>query len=466
MRIRKYLGDSAFWKDALRLALPISIQNILVSSFALVDSFMVGKLGQTALAAVGMAGKLSFLLNLVLFGFNSGAAVFIAQFWGIRDEDSIRKSFGLATISALGTGLLFTLVGLFMPHIVLRFFTQEAAVVELGVSYLKIAVFSYVAICLNNLMATLLRSTENPKLPLYASMASVAANAVLNALFIYGLDMGVRGAAIATAISAWISPVILLVMSVKDRNIMIAPIRKFIGWSREFVLNYYKTSIPVLLNETAWALGTVIYNAIYANASTDFYAAFTIYSSIEGLAFAFFVGLCHASAVFVGKKVGAGDYDEAYRDACRFNVAMPILALVLGLMLIAARPLLLLPYGNVDAQTRHMAGILILIYACEIALRNVPYMTIVGVFRAGGDTKCGLLYDLGCLWGIALPVTWIGVNVLNMPLHLVFLSMLLSEDLIKSALCIRRLVSKKWIRPVTDTPAEQTAGAGPAGSKG
>ena len=270
MMLKKFFQDRVFWKHALTLALPISLQNILVSSFALVDSFMVGSLGGDALAAVGMAGKLSWLLNLVLFGFNSGAAVFIAQFWGVKDEDSIRKSFGLATLSALSAALLFTLAGACAPQWVMSFFTKEEEIILLGTEYLQTAVISYGAVCLNNLMATLLRSTENPKLPLYSSLVSVAANAALNALFIYGMDMNVRGAALATAISAWISPVMLFFLSMRQKNILRAPIKCFVGWTKKFALGYYAISLPALLNETMWALGTVAYNAIYSNASTDF----------------------------------------------------------------------------------------------------------------------------------------------------------------------------------------------------
>ncbi len=464
MKLKKFFGDGAFWKGALRLALPISLQNILISSFALVDTIMVGALGSTALAAVGMAGQWSWLLNLVLFGFNSGASVFIAQFWGVKDEDSIRKSFGLAVVSAMSASLLFMVVGLAAPYVVLHFFTQDAPTVELGVSYLKIAAFSYAAIALNNLLATLLRSTEEAKLPLYASAVSVVANAALNALFIYGLEMGVQGAAIATAISSWISPILLFILSMKKKNILCAPLKRFVGWKKQFVADYYRVSIPVLLNETMWALGTVIYKAMFSNASKDFYAAYTIFASVEGLAFAFFVGLCHASAVLIGKKVGAGRFDEAYRDGCRFTTVMPVLSLAVGLMLIALRPLLLLPFGNVEAETLATASAILLIYALEIGIRNIPYITIVGVFRSGGDTKCGLIYDLGCLWAIALPVTYIGTNLLDVPLTWVFLAMLISEDLIKSTLCIRRLLSRKWIRPVTGESARQIAASDQADS--
>ena len=463
-KLSKYFGGRDFWRNTLRLAIPISLQNMLTSSFQLVDTIMVGALGSTALAAVGMAGQWSWLMNLVLFGFNSGASVFIAQYWGVKDEKNIRKSFGLATLSALSAGLLFTLIGMGAPGLVLGCFTQDAEAAQLGSSYLRIAAFSYVAICFNNVFGTLLRSTEQPKLPLYSTIISVASNAVLNALFIYVLKMGVQGAALATAISAWVSPVILFVMSMKRKNILYAPVRSFIGWEKAFVMRYYRISIPVMLNESLWALGTVIYKAFYSNASKDFYAAYTIFTSIEGLSFAFFVGMCHACAVLVGKKVGSGDFEEAYRDACRFTAVFPVLTLAVGILLILFRPLIMMPFGNVEAETLATASMLILIYALEVPLRNIPYITIVGIFRSGGDTRIGLWFDMGCLWGITLPLVYIGAFHTSLPLIWVFLIMLLAEDVIKSSLCIWRLLSKKWIRPVTSESARQTAAADQAGS--
>ena len=143
---------------------------------------------------------------------------------------------------------------------------------------------------------------------------------------------------------------------------------------------------------------------------------------------------------------------------------MPLLSMAVGFVLILIRPIILMPFSNVEAETLATASTILLIYSLEIGLRNIPYITIVGVFRSGGDTKCGLLYDLGCLWAIALPVTWLGAYGIKAPLTMVFLVMLLAEDLIKSTLCIRRLLSKKWIRPVTSEAARQTEGAGQADS--
>lgn len=450
MQLSKHLGDRHFWSYSLRLAVPISIQNILVCSFTLLDTIMIGVLGDTALAAVGMAGQWAWLLNLVMFGFNSGAGVFIAQYWGVRDIDRIRKSFGLAAVSALSVSLLFTLVALFAPHVVLSIFTSDPDVAALGEVYLRCACFSYVAICLNNLFGTLLRSTEQVKLPLYVSMVSVVMNAVLNALFIHALQMGIKGAAIATSISSWISPLLLLFISIKRKNILRAPIRAFVGWTKDFAKKYYLLSLPALANESLWSLGTLIYKAIYSNTSTDFYAAYTIFTSIQDIIFAFFIGLCHASSVIVGKKVGAGDLREAYQDARRFTFVFPLFTIAVSLVFMLLRPVLLLPFPNSDAATLATASTLLIYYLCELPLRNIPYITIVGIFRAGGDTKIGLLYDTIGLWLLAIPAVWLGARVLHLNLTMVFLIMLLIEDVPKSALCLMRLFSRKWIRPVTD----------------
>ena len=450
MQLSRLFGDRCFWSRSLKLAIPVSVQNILTSSFTLVDTIMIGSLGDTVLASVGMAGQWAWLLNLVMFGFNSGASVFIAQYWGAHDVGSIRKSFGLAAASALCVTLLFTVVALFAPFLVLACFTKDPVVAQLGETYLRYAGISYLAICLNNLFGTLLRSTEQVKLPLYVSMISVVANALLNAFFIYGLEWGVKGAAVATAISSWISPIVLLLISIRRKNILYAPIRSFVGWTGAFVKKYYFISVPALLNETLWALGTVLYKMIYANVSTDFYAAYTIFSSIVDIIFAFFIGLCHASAVMVGKQVGAGELDEAYRDACRYTAVFPVFTVILSALFLLARPLLLTPFTGSDAATLATTSRLMLYYLCELPLRNIPYITIVGIFRAGGDTKIGLVYDICGLWLLAIPVTWICAVVLKMDLVVVYLIMLLTEDLPKSLLCIFRLFSRKWIRPVTD----------------
>ncbi len=449
----KWLGDGTFWRAALRLALPIALQNLLMSSFAMVDTIMIGQLGETSLAAVGMAGQWSWLMNIFMFGVSSGSAIFISQYWGNREMDGISRTYGMVTLSAVGVALGFMVVALTAPRWVLGLFTNEAPVIEEGVQYLEIACISYIGIGFNQAFSTLLRSTENVKLPVYTSLAAVAANAFFNYALIFGAwgfpELGVRGAAIATAIAACLNPLLLYLISLAKRNILIVPLRRMFHFPRGFAKEFFLLSLPVLLNESIWAVGTMGYNMVFCRMGTGNYSAMTIFRTVEGIAFVFFVGLCHACSVMVGKSVGAGQLEQARADARRFAVLVPLVAFLVGLALIALRAPILSLF-NLTAEVRDTAMLLLLIYGLEISLRNVPYVNIVGIFRAGGDTRTGMLYDIGCVWLISLPLTVVGGLVLKLPFPLVFLMMLLGEDIVKSALCIRRFRGGKWIKPVTD----------------
>ena len=421
----------------------------------MVDTLMIAALpnSDTLLSAVGMAGKLSWLLNLTLFGFTSGAAVFISQYWGVKDMKGIHRSYGFALMCAAVTAIIFTAIGRFCTYPVMRMFTGSQKHIELGASYMEIACFSYLAVALTNIFSTVLRSTEKVRLPMYVSISGTLLNAGLNALFIFGMDMGLRGAAIATAISAWTSPIILFIISLKQRNVLIAPLKAMFGWSKRFVKKYIGISLPVLLNETLWAVGTIGFQLIYTNKDPDFFAAMTVYGTLEGIVFVFFVGLCHACTVMVGKSVGAGDREQALLDGRRFSILVPTLSLVVAAVLILSRNTILLAF-NISDEMRAVAGSIIIIAGSELVLRHIPYITIVGVFRAGGDTRTGLLYDVACIWGISLPLTLLSAYVFNLPLIWVYAIMLFAEDTLKTVLCIRRLVSGKWFRPVTEHTAQ------------
>lgn len=448
MQWSRHLGDKAFWQTTGKLAVPIALQKLLMSSFTMVDTIMVGMLGDTALASVGIAGQWSFLLNVVFFGMTSGASVFIAQYWGSRDVDGIHRTYGLALTIGAALSTIFLLLALCCPRQVVGLFTTEQDVIEGGVSYLLIAGFSYPAIALNQVASTVLCGTERVKLPMFASMISVAVNAALNALFMFGLGMGVRGAALGTTISAWLAPAVLYAISLKRDTMLIAGFRRLTNWSLSFVKHYFFVSLPVLLNESMWALGTNCYNMIYGRLDIKFFAAITIFRSIEDVALTFFWGLCNACSVIVGKRIGAGEIKAAALDAHRFSILGPAFSVLIGLLLVALRPIVLLPF-EVSEEVSRYAYVILGIYGLELGLRNIPAISIVGIFRAGGDTRTGLLYDGICLWLFALPLTLLTGYVLHWPLPLVYLVMLLSEDVPKSLLCLRRLKSRAWIRPVT-----------------
>jgi putative MATE family efflux protein len=417
---------------------------------------MVSMLGDVSLAAAGMAGQWSWLLNIFLFGVSSGAAIFISQYFGVDDRKGIHRTSGIALFSGVILGAIFMIAACLTPSIVMHIFANDEAVVTEGIEYLKIAGFSYFAVVINGVWGSVLRSTAQVKLPMYVALITTVENAVLNYWLIFGgfgiPAMGIRGAALATVISSWTGALLLIIFSMRRGNILFAPPREIFDLSSENFARFFKKALPVMANESMWGLGTFCFNAIFGALGYENYEAVTILRTFENIAFAFFVGLCNASCIMIGKSVGAGKIERAWQDSKRFSVLIPMFGLVLGWTFIIFRAPLVSIFnlsGNISETVLLTAQSLMIVYSLEMPIRNIPYIQIVGVFRSGGDTTTGVYYDLICLWGLSLPVTLLTAFVFKLPFVPVFAIMYLTEDIIKTILCLKHFKSKKWLRPVT-----------------
>ena len=454
---RKYFCDSDFWRITLRLAIPIALQNLLISSFSLIDTLMVGQLGDVALSAVGMAGQWSWMLNIALFGVISGTSLYISQYWGVRDIDGIHRTYGIALTSAVLIATAFALSGLLIPGGIVSIFNRDPAIIDAGSAYLSIAALSYPAVALSNILSTVLRSTERVRLPLAVSGVTAVCNAVLNYTLIFGKfglpAMGVRGAALATVISSWMGPLLLLLFSSFQKNILITSPARLFRFKRAQVGAFYRRAAPIILNESLWGLGTVIFNVIFSNLGYEYYAAVTIHKTFENIAFVLFVGFCNACCIMVGKSVGAGKVERAVMDSRRFAMIIPFVSLLAGAVIILLRAQLVSVFnmgGNISELTQRTAQTILLIYGLELPMRNIPYIMIVGIFRSGGDTTTGMRLDLFSQWMLSIPATFLAAFVLKLPFVVVYAIMYIFEDYVKSFLCLRHFLSDRWIHPVTE----------------
>ena len=454
---KKYFGDMGFWRIALKLAFPVAMQNLLTSSFILVDTIMVGQLGDLSLSAVGMAGQFGWFLNMITFGMCSGAAVFISQYWGAKGTAGIRRTYGIAVVSVCLISALFFVIGLLFPEGVVRIFNREPDVVEAGAAYLRIACWSYLATGVNMVFCIVLRSTENVKLPMYVSLVTTVLNAFMDYGLIFGAfgmpEMGIRGAALATVISAWAGPVLILAVSAIQRNMLISPIKELFGFNKRSIAEYYEKATPVIINETLWGLGTLLFSVIFANLGYQYYAAVTIFRTFENIAFVFFIGLCNASSIMVGKNVGAGHIKRAVEDSRRFVLFVSLCSVLTGVLIIIFRFQLASVFnlsGSITPETLKLTASLLLVYGIELPVRNLPYILIVGTFRPGGDTKIGMKLDLLSLWLCSVPLTTLAAFVFKLPFIAVFAIMYAAEDYLKAILCVKYYFTYNWLRPVTD----------------
>ncbi len=457
--LKSLFGGKRYWKSVISLALPISIQNLLISSFVLVDTLMVSNLGDVSLAAVGMAGQWSWLLNLVLFGFSSGASVFFSQYFGDKNLEGIKTTYGIVMFFVIVSSLAFLILGFLIPKEIISIFNRDNAVLDVGASYLKIAVFSYPAIVINQIVGVLLRSTGRAKLPMYVSALTTVLNAFLDYALIFGKfgfpNLGIEGAAIATCISAWVGPLLILaILFYEKHEIVCAPITELMNIKKADLTLFFSRAFPVLVNETLWGLGVFTLNIVYSNLGYENYAAVTILKTFDNIVFAFFVGINNSCCIMVGQEIGAGQIKTGLKDAKRFVFLVPLLAIITSVAVVIFRGELVSIFnmaGTITKATLNTAKTIMIIYAVTFPLRNFLYVIITGVFRSGGDTKTGMRYDLACLWGISVPLSVITAYVLRLDFVLVYTFSMIFEDIFKFILCLRHFLKQKWIMPVTET---------------
>ena len=452
--------EKGFYVTALKLAIPIALQNLLVSCATLIDTSMVLKLGNAQTSAMGIASRFSFLLNVVAFGVCSGASTLISQYWGARERASIKKVYGLSLTFAMAIALIFAVVFFLFPRqMICVFNSSDNAVISAGADYIKYYSFAAVFIMFSQISCASLRATEAVILPLVSSALSVCVNTFLNYCLIYGhfgfprLEM--KGAAIATAIGACVQALIVLFYVLFTDNAIHGKLREIFGYTKDFAVKFIKVGAPVLANETMWAVGTNIYIMVIARQGTENHAAYTLYDTLQMVFFVFFVGICNASAIMTGKRVGEKKPDQAFACAKRFIVMTPVVGVIVGVAMILLRdPILSLMHAETVA-TKEIASILLANYGIWLPIKMISYTAICGIFRAGGDTFTGFLQDMSSLFLVGIPVVVVLGVFTDIPFALLVFAMYVAEDVPKTFLTVRHFISGRWIKNLTSDKSTQ-----------
>ena len=444
------IKDKELLRKVLYIGVPIALQNLISSSINFADVFMIGKLGEASLAAVGLSNQITFLLNLLLFGITSGAGVMTAQYWGKRDVYHIKKVLGLAMFLSIACAILFFLGAFFIPEKLLKIYTNDPEVIKLGINYLKTISLSYFIYAISFVYVLQLRALTITKVTVYSALASLVVNVFLNYVLIYGKfgfkAYGVVGAGAAMVIARIFEFAVIIIAVYYKKYPLAARFKELIGFNGEFIKRYFKISLPVILNESIWALGINCYSMIYARMSTEAVATVNVVSSIERIVFVGFIGLANASGVIIGNTIGEGNEEKAKS----YGYAFEKMALMLGVTLAIVMGLITLPILNIyelKKETFEMAKITLFILCFILPLKSINCTTIVGILRGGGDTKYALYIDVAALWLISVPLAYIGGIIFKLPVYLVFL-LASSEEIIKLLFGLKRVFSNKWINNV------------------
>ncbi len=449
-----FLRDKTFIRSMLSLAIPVAFQQLITAGLNMVDVLMVGQLGEASIAALGLANQVFFLLILFLFGVTSGMAIFTAQFWGKGDQEGIRKVLGICLTVAMAVGLLFTLAAILKPETILRFYTEDAEVIEIGSSYLRIVGFSYIFMAVTTSYFAVLRSITFVKMTVVVSVIAIILKTLLGYLLIFGIGglpaLGVRGAAVATTFGWIFQCVLIIVLVYVLKTPLAANPLTFFRFERAFLAKVLKTAMPAAANEVFWSVGITVYNMVYARIGTDAIASVQINATIEDLAFVVFIGLGNACAIMVGNKIGANEKEIAFEYGRRFTILIVLMAWFAGAVILSVRMPVIGLYDISEHAAMNVFR-LMTVFSLTVWLRGINFILFIGALRAGGDTRYAMFMELFSIWLIGVPAALLGGFVLHLPVYGVYM-MVLSEEVVKAFVLVRRYLSRKWIHDLVNAP--------------
>jgi len=445
--------NKVFYKTLVVLCIPIIIQNLISTLVNMVDTVMVGSLGEVSVAAIGIANQYFFLFNMALSGIIGGAGIFMAQFYGKGDKDSIKKITGLSVIAVLVLGIIFFILAVFFPNLIINFFSHDQIVVKQAREYFLVIGFCYPIMAVSYIFSMGSRSVRNPRLGMVCSSISLVINIVLNYVFIFGHfgapALGVKGAAVAT-VSARIVEFILLILYVyfiKEDYELKFGIEDIKGITKELATNVIKKTTPVFLNDTFWAFGSVLYSVAYATAGTSAMAASQIASTTGNFFIMTAVCIAIGSSIMMGNELGANNIDTAIKYSKKFSVLVTIAGILFGALLIAATPILLKLFSVSDNLAPDIIKIF-KVMGVLMVLRTFNTFIVIGVLRSGGDTKYSLFLEMGCMWLVSLPITFFAAYK-GVPIY-ILVALTYTEEVAKFIFGVPRAISKKWARNIVD----------------
>ncbi|MEG2353200.1 MAG: MATE family efflux transporter [Clostridium sp.] len=453
-KLKKKFGeifnDKRFYRKLLFLSVPIVMQNLITSSLNMLDTMMIGSLGEVELAAVGIANQYYFLFSLIIMGISSGASVFISQLWGKKDKVNIKKTLGIGVMSGILISLVFTFVAVAMPEKIIGIFNTDANVIKIGSEYLVIASISYIFTSITFNYAAASRSVEDTIVPMLGSFVALCLNGILNYALIFGKlgapALGVSGAAIATVVARVAETIIIIGYIYIKKGILAARLHEMFNVSLSLVKKVYVTITPVLLNEACWGLGNVTYAVIYGRMGTYATASVQICSTVLNLFMIATFGLANASVVVIGKEIGCNNEERGKLYAIRLCATSVIMGVFLAVILAVSAESILSIF-KVSNRAYYNSIRILLFYAFVMPIKVYTGIMIVGILRGGGDAKFGTILQGITLWGIGIPLSFIAAFVFNLEVYVV-VAITGIEEIIKLIFINRRFKSNKWINNV------------------
>lgn len=448
------LLSRTFYAKTIHIMIPVMLQQLITVGINFLDNIMVGRFGESQIAAASLGNQVYSLFQFICMGLGSGAIVMSAQYWGAKEKDKLKTVASLALRLTGALSIVFMVIVELFPQQVLYLFTNESGVIADGIGYLRLIGATMLFAGMSSTATYLLRSTGHVKVPLYSSIAAFFINLFFNWVFIFGKfgapRMEIMGAAVGTVISrAFEFAVIFGYFVLKDENIGFR-VRHFFVSGREIIGKYMKYSLPVLVSDTLLGVGLAVTSAIIGHVGAELMAANSIVVSASQLMMVVNVGCAGATAVVIGNSIGENETDRAYREGAAYCVIAVGIGVVMSILMILLKNPYLSLY-SINESTIQTAHSLFWCLIITSPLQMLSYITSKGILRGGGDTRFLLFGDISLLWILSIPLGYLGAFVWNLsPFWIFFLLKL--EFTTKGLLCTWRFCTKRWIKVIQKDP--------------
>ncbi len=436
-----------FQKELFQIAIPVTLQCLMQSSFSVVDQLMTGQLGSTSITGIGLGGKFASIYSVMIAAAASVAGIMIAQYIGKKDDKETGRSFYTNLAVSLILAAVFTLLSTMIPSRILGLYTNDGTAIQKGVEYLRIYALSFLPVAVTSILSVYLRCVRAAKVPLYGGIFASIANTVLNYILIFGKAglpaMGVKGAAWASVISQ-LSGCILTVIFfffLYRKNTWKIPFE--ISMDKVSMKQYAVILMPLLVCEFFWSLGENVYASIYGHVGTKAFAAMTLTNPLQALVIGALSGVSQAAGVMIGKRLGADDRERAYQDSKRLMYTGFACSILLSVLVFAFKKYYVLIF-NVEDDVKQTTRYLLTAYAL-VAPVKVQNMILGGILRSGGKTTFVLWIDIIGTWLFGVPLGLLTAFVFHLPIAAVYFVLSMEE-------CIRLIISlvifrqKKWMQ--------------------
>lgn len=438
--------NNSFRRELVGIALPVTLQSLLQSSFGMIDQIMIGQLGSESIAGIGLGGKFASIYTVVLGAVAAAAGIMVAQYVGAKDEEGVGRGFYLNLLLGILLAGGFMMVCCLFPQAVMSLYTEDGAVRGQAAVYLKIYAVSFPLAAMSTIMSVFLRCIGKAVLPLAASFFSVLLNTGLNYLFIFGKGgipaMGVQGAAIASVLAqaaAFFVTAVYFWRLGRERR----PRPGFRMDGRDWT-QYLGILAPILICEFIWSLGENVYAVIYGRLGTDSCAAMTMTGPVQGLMIGLLSGVSQAAGIMIGRHLGKEAFEEAYRDAKRLMLCGAAGSVVLSLALLLSGNAYVSIY-RVDMQIQRTAYQILAVFALISPIKVQNMILGGGIIRSGGMTRYVMWIDMIGTWCFGVPLGLLAAFVWGLPVAWVYFVLSL-EEVIRFFLSLFIFRRRKWMR--------------------